>query len=85
MFLKQPDGALATICDCNQAKIDAYQAKLADKHVRNFFDGIKSRQKPVADFEIGFHSTLPALLGCQSIKDGRPLVWDETALTAESA
>jgi predicted dehydrogenase len=52
-------------------------------HVRNFFDCIKSRQKPTAEFEIGFHSTLPCLLGRQAVKEGRALVWDETQLTAK--
>jgi len=54
-------------------------------HVRNFFDCIKSRQKPIAEFEIGFHSTLPPLLGRQAVKDGKPLVWDENSLTAKPA
>ena len=31
-----------------------------DVHTRNFLDCIKSRQKPNADMEIGYHSALPA-------------------------
>jgi predicted dehydrogenase len=54
-------------------------------HVRNFFDCIKSRQKPTAEFEIGFHSTLPCLLGRQAVKDGKALIWDETTLSARPA
>jgi predicted dehydrogenase len=54
-------------------------------HVRSFFDCIKSRQKPVAEFEVGFHSTLPPLLGRQAVKDGKPLIWDENSLTAKPA
>ena len=30
---------------------------------RDFLDCIKSRKKPTSDIEIGFHSTLPCLLG----------------------
>ena len=52
-------------------------------HVRNFFDCIKSRQKPTAEFEIGFHSSLPCLLGRQAVKDGKALVWDESRLTVK--
>ena len=54
-------------------------------HVRNFFDCIKSRQKPVAEFEVGFHSTLPCLLCRQAVKDGRALIWDENSLTVRPA
>jgi predicted dehydrogenase len=53
-------------------------------HVRSFFDCIKSRQKPTAEFEIGFHSSLPCLLGRQAIKDGRALAWNEATLTAKA-
>ncbi len=54
-------------------------------HVRNFLDCVKSRQKPTAEFEIGFHSTLPCLLGRQSVQEGRALAWDEKTLTARPA
>lgn len=53
-------------------------------HVRNFFDCIKSRQKPTAEFEVGFHSTLPCLLCRQAVKEGRALAWDESSLTAKA-
>jgi hypothetical protein len=54
-------------------------------HIRNFFDCIKSRQKPTAEFEVGFHSSLPAMLGIDSVKQGKSLIWDEATLTARSA
>jgi predicted dehydrogenase len=47
-------------------------------HVRNFLDCVKSRQRPVADIEIGFHSTLPCLLGILAIRQGRSFTWDGT-------
>ena len=50
-----------------------------DAHTRNFLDCIKSRQKPAADLEIGYHAALPCLLALESLKDGKPLGWDATA------
>jgi hypothetical protein len=53
-------------------------------HVRNWLDCIKSRQKPVADIEIGFHSTLPCLLGVQAIREKRSFAWDPKTKTAKA-
>ena len=53
-------------------------------HVRNWLDCIKSRQKPVADFEIGFHSTLPCLLGLESIRRERTFAWDPAARSSRA-
>lgn len=49
------------------------------RHVRNFLDSVKSRQKPVCDIETGFHSTLPCLLAIVSVKEGRTVKWDGKA------
>lgn len=46
------------------------------RHVRNFLDAIKSRQKPACDIEIGFHSALPCLLAIVSVKTGKTVKWD---------
>jgi hypothetical protein len=54
-------------------------------HVRNWLDCIKTRQKPTADIEIGFYSTLPCLLGLQAIREKKTLTWDETTMTARQA
>ncbi len=54
-------------------------------HVRNFLDCVKSRQKPTAEFEIGFHSSLPCLLGRLSVKERRAVIWDEKNLVARLA
>ncbi len=54
-------------------------------HVRNFIDCVKSRQKPTAEFEIGFHSTLPCLLARLSVKEQRAVIWDEKNLIAKLA
>jgi predicted dehydrogenase len=46
------------------------------RHTRNFLDCVKSRQRPVCDIEIGFHSSLPCLLAVLAVKQGRSYVWD---------
>ncbi len=51
-------------------------------HVRNFLDCVKSRQKPAADIETGFRSTLPTLLALMAIRDGRMYAWDGTTARA---
>jgi len=47
-----------------------------DVHTRNFLDCVKSRQKPNADMEIGYHAALPCLLALESLQQGRALGWD---------
>ena len=39
-----------------------------DVHTRNFLDCVKSRSKPNADMEIGYHSALPCLLALESLQ-----------------
>jgi hypothetical protein len=50
-----------------------------DAHTRNFLDCLKSRQKPNADMEIGYHAALPCLLALESLQQGKPLAWDAAA------
>jgi hypothetical protein len=46
-------------------------------HVRNFLDCVKSRKSPVADITtVGFHVTLPCLLGRLAVKEGKSYKWD---------
>ena len=48
-------------------------------HARNFLDCVKSRKSPVADITtVGFHVTLPCLLGRLAVKEGRAFGWDGT-------
>jgi predicted dehydrogenase len=51
------------------------------RHVRNFLDSMKSRQKPVCDIEVGFNSSLPCLLAIVSVKEGRTVRWDGKSAT----
>jgi predicted dehydrogenase len=45
-------------------------------HVKNFIDCVRSREKPVADIEIGHRSTTVPHLGNISIRTGHKLRWD---------
>ena len=49
-----------------------------DAHVKNFLDCMKSRQKPNADMEIGYHAALPCLLALEALQQGKTLGWDAT-------
>ena len=50
-------------------------------HVRNFLDCVKSRQQCVCHIDVGFHSSLPCILGVQAIREGRQFAWDEKTRT----
>jgi predicted dehydrogenase len=45
-------------------------------HIRNFYDCLKSRQKPISDIEIGHHSSATAILGNIAYRTGRKIAWD---------
>ncbi len=47
-------------------------------HVKNFVDCVRSRERPVADIEIGHRSTIVPHLGNISIRTGNKLRWDAT-------
>jgi len=60
-----------------------YSGGPSDKaHARNFLDCVKSRQKPITDFETGFYSSLPLLLGVLAIRTGKNYRWDGAARQA---
>ncbi|MBN2293492.1 MAG: Gfo/Idh/MocA family oxidoreductase [Pirellulales bacterium] len=48
-------------------------------HTRNFLDCVKSREKPVADIEIGHRSTSFSLMANISLAVGKRLNWDAKA------
>jgi hypothetical protein len=51
----------------------------SDDHIRNWLDSIKSRQRPVADVEIGHRSATVCHLGNIARWVGRRLRWDPVA------
>jgi predicted dehydrogenase len=48
-------------------------------HVRNFLDCVKSRQKPIADIEIGHRATAACHLGNIAYRLGQKIRWDAKA------
>lgn len=46
------------------------------KHVRNFLDCVKSRNRPICDVEIGHHSTVTAHLGNIALRTEERIEWD---------
>jgi predicted dehydrogenase len=48
-------------------------------HHNNFFNSVRTRQKPVADIEQGFRSTAAVLLAGIALKEKRKLNWDAEA------
>jgi len=56
------------------------ESNVADQaHAREFLDCVKSRNKPTADVETGFYSTLPLLMGAMAVRYGRTFAWDGKA------
>jgi predicted dehydrogenase len=54
-------------------------------HAANFLECIKSRQRPVADIETGFYSSLPCLLGILAIRQRKAFTWDAGNMQAKVA
>jgi len=56
------------------------ESNVADQaHAREFLDCVKNRNKPTADVETGFYSTLPLLMGVMAVRYGRTFAWDGKA------
>jgi predicted dehydrogenase len=60
-------------------KITSSQANFA--HVNNFYDCIRSRQKPAADISIGHRSATVCHLGNIACRTGKKITWDPKAET----
>jgi hypothetical protein len=45
---------------------------------------MKSRQKPNADMEIGYHAALPCLLALEAIAKGKVLGWDAASRSSKA-
>ena len=48
----------------------------SDNHMKNFFDCVRSREKPICDVEIGHRSVSVCHLGVIAIRLGRKLQWN---------
>jgi hypothetical protein len=54
----------------------AVRLPVSDNHMQNWFDAIRSREKPIADVEIGHRSAILCHLGNIARWVGRKLKWD---------
>lgn len=55
---------------------DGYHALKVEGHHQNWFDCIKSREKPIMDIEAGHQVGVLCILANLSYKIGRPIAWD---------
>lgn len=46
------------------------------RHVQNFFDCIRTRERPISDIEVGHRSSSMAILGNVALRTGRRLQWE---------
>ncbi|MGD0499152.1 MAG: Gfo/Idh/MocA family oxidoreductase [Bryobacteraceae bacterium] len=70
----------APVATTQPTKFDDHVEEGSPRHVRNFLDCVKSRQKTVCDMETGFYSTLPLLLALLAIQQGRSFGWDANGM-----
>jgi predicted dehydrogenase len=63
--------------------VDSQYGSATHRHVRNFLDAVKSRQKPNCDVEVGFYAALPCLLAIVSVKTGKTVRWDGKAASTD--
>ena len=71
-----PKGAANSAEGFRTKRIESAGADATALHVKNFLDCVRSRQKPVADVEIGHRSTIVPHLGNIAIRTGHKLHWD---------
>lgn len=55
---------------------NAERLYVSNNHMKNFFDCVRSRQRPICDVEIGHRSVSVCHLGAIAIRLGRKLRWD---------
>ena len=78
---KEIDNELHKRVDCNKEK-EKWGGEGAPEvswHIQNWFDCMKTRQKPIADVEIGHRTISAAHLMNITRRLGRPLKWDPVA------
>jgi len=72
--------------DGSNTRMEAIPLQQADhkdheKHVRNFVDCLKSRERPICDIEFGRNSAVVAHLGNIAYRTGNKLFWDDEKKT----
>ena len=72
-----PEGDRIEPLTVGEPKKDNFLPRFLDTlHTRNFLDCVKSREKPVADVEIGQRATSVSHLGNIAYRIGRKIFWD---------
>lgn len=74
--LEPPSGPGRSPLQFRMPRKDRTAQDTTDLHVKNFIDCVRSRNKPVADVEIGHHSTIAAHLGNIAYRTGGKIHWD---------
>ncbi len=72
-------GAVATTGDAGglrTERVDVAGSDATELHLKNFIDCVRTRQKPVADVEIGHRSTTVPHLGNIAFRTGHKIRWD---------
>ena len=54
----------------------AERLPVSDNHMRNFFDCVRSRERPICDVEVGHRSASVCHLGVIALRLGRKLEWN---------
>lgn len=72
------ESSITGLTDRNISK-EEYNLYYSDNHYQNFIDCIKSREKPVADVEIGHRTASICNIANIAYDIKRPLDWDPTA------
>ena len=72
--------------DGDKPRMEAIPLQLPDskdheKHVKNFVECLKNRQKPICDVEFGRNSAVVAHLGNIAYRTGNKLIWDDEKKT----
>ncbi len=70
------DGNLETVPASLRERRDFGRGYPADDHVRNFLDGVRSRQQPVSPAEVAHRSNTVCQVANICRRLGRPLRWD---------
>jgi predicted dehydrogenase len=52
---------------------------VSNDHMGNFIDGVRTRQRPICDVEVGYRSVTVCHLGSIALRLGIPLDWDPEA------
>ena len=55
---------------------DAVRLTVSNDHMGNFFDCVRSRQRPICDVETGHRSATMCHLAAISLRTGKKLNWD---------